>query len=293
MKKTTTLEEMIFDGRDGSGMTFRVLEKGAGWDPEATYHKLEIDADVTLGFPLGTPQMTRMMGEALIRTADRMDAQPRAGGRYPLFRNVDVVGSVRMRGGLRMRPVYEHTCVTSRYSVGRRLLGIDWLDAEDFVVRYEPIQSDRHPSGSGGSEAQFTEDEVGMMLSEVTKKRAAAGLPDHLYASRNHEEITTIQTRYVVPGACAGDLRFIGVGRKNDPLPLEDPEGDLALIHRVADNIEPGNNNLIHTTIRTFYALPFLRRDQEARRTFAERLASNLGWTLADTKALISRIRAD
>lgn len=293
MKKTTTLEELHFGRRDGPGLTMRVLEKGAGWDPGATFHKIEFDTGAigSFGVSLGTAKMTRMMGEALIRTADRMDAQPHAGGRHSPFRDEALIHTVRMRGGLRMRPVYQKTIVQNLHGTGRRLLGIDWMDEFDCVVRFEAIASDApYVGGSTGSEPTFTEDEIGMTLEQVTAHRLAKGLPDpNFVTTKYHPEITTIQTRFVAPGGDPADLADIGV-HVNDGKHLYP---DLALVRLVADIAEPGNDNLIHTAIRTFYALPFLRRNQEARKVFAERLTFNLYWTLDQTRALIGRVKAD
>lgn len=299
MKKTTTLEEMHFGRRDGPGMTMRVLEKGAGWDPGATFHKIEFDtgALASFGVSLGTAKMTRLMGEALIRTADRMDAQPSAGGRYSLFRDEDLIQTVRMRGGLRMRPVYQKTIVQNLHDTGRRLLGIDWMDDEDFVVRFETVPSDAYPRyacGSTESEPTFAEDEIGMTLEQVTKHRLAQGLPDpDFVTTKYHPEITTIQTRFVAPGVDPADLTYIGIERRTSPLLLAQPAMSLAFIQEVADIAEAGDDQLIRTAIGTFYALPFLRRQPEARKYFAERLALNIFKPLEETRELIRRVKAD
>lgn len=293
MKKTTTLEELHFGRRDGPGLTMRVLEKGAGWDPGATYHKIEFDTGAigSFGVSLGTAKMTRMMGEALIRTADRMDAQPHAGGRHSPFRDEALIHTVRMRGGLRMRPVYQKTIVQNLHGTCRRLLGIDWMDEFDCVVRFEAIASDApYVGGSTGSEPIFTEDEIGMTLEQVTAHRLAKGLPDPAFTStRYHPEITTIQTRYVRPGFDPANLTDIGV-HVNDAKQLNP---DLDLVRSVADIAIGGEDVLTRTAIGTFYALPSLRRNQEARLAFARRLAFNLGRSLEETRELIRRVKAD
>lgn len=282
MKTTTTLEEMHFSGADGPGLTMRILEKRPGYDPEATRHTLEFEHGARIGLPLGTPAMARYIGEAIIRTADRMDQQPRAGGKYPMFRRMGLADVVNIRGGLRLRPVYEHTTVRGPNSTGADLLGIDWLDDSDDDVRFEALPRHQH-HGAGGTPARgeaplYEDDEIGLMVTEVISRRLAAGKSiDRIAIHPNQREFTTIVSRYVRPG--------------------ENPETSIDPSPSIISEIVYGlpkdaDVNTIRVAIRTFYAIPGYRRNREWRETFAQALAEHLGWKPLDVKTLITFTKA-
>lgn len=277
MKKTTTLEEMHFSGRDGPDMTMRILEKRPGYDPEATHHTLEFDHGARIGLPLGTSKMARYIGEAIIRTADRMDQQPRAGGKYPMFGRLDLADAVRVRSGLRLRPVYEHTTVTGLGSTGAHILGVDWLNEDDEVTRFEPMNR-QHTHGSGGTAACFTQEEIGLPLTEVIRRRKEAGQDvERIAIFSGHREFTTIVARYVDPGA--------------RPETIAPPYGEIIseIVHGVPKDADDGE---IMIAIRTFFALPKVRRDRVWREAFTEALYNHFQRPAAEIANLIARAKA-
>ncbi|USN13851.1 hypothetical protein PAPPERLAPAPP_01770 [Brevundimonas phage vB_BpoS-Papperlapapp] len=277
MKKTTTLEEMHFSGTHGASMTVRILEKRPGYDPDATLHTLEIDHGARISLPLGTAQMARYIGEAIVRTADRMEKQDHAGGKYPMFRRFDLSDVVSVRAELRLRPVYQHTTVRGAGSTGADLLGVDWLDEDDEVVHFKPL-TPHHHHGASGSESRFTQDEVGLMLAEVIRRRTEAGqATDRIAIHPNHREFTTIHHRYVAPGA--------------DPEIIIAPSP--AIISEIVYGLpEDADEHTIMTAIRTFYAIPGYRRNRSWREAFRDALGEHLGQGPADISRLIARAKA-
>lgn len=283
MKTTTTLEEMHFSGSDGPGMTVRILEKRPGYDPETTRHTLEFEHGARIGLPLGTAKMARYIGEAIIRTADRMDQQPRAGGKYPMFRRMGLTDVVSIRGGLRLRPVYEHTTVRGANSTGADILGVDWLDENDRVVRFEPMRPHHH-HGAGGTPAAgekplYEADEIGLTVTEVIRRRTEAGKPtDRIAIHPNQREFTTIASRYVRPGD--------RIETSIDPSPAIISE----IVHGLPTDADEGT---IMVAIRTFYALPVVRKDREWREAFAKALGEHLRWAPKKVADLIARTKAN
>lgn len=276
VKKTTTLEEMSFDG-----MTARILEKRPSHDPEQTLHRFEITlgafgAHSTISFPLGTPAMARMMADAMTRTADRMESQPLAGGKYPTFkREQPLHRTVKVRDGLRLRRVMTYEYVTGPWTTGSDILGVDWLDDKDQVVRFEPLERRRsHGTGGSGGEPFYQPDEIGRRRREVLVARANAGAPGTLPVD---DEITTIVSRYVDQDAdpavlVEGDPAE-EVGRLIDALPMKAEEREIAQV------------------IRTFHSMPVIRRDKDERERFIRRLALHFRWEIREAAALVRRYK--
>lgn len=281
VKKTTTLEEMSFDG-----MTARILEKRPSHDPEQTLHRFEITlgafgAHSTISFPLGTPAMARMMADAMTRTAERMESQPLAGGKYPTFkREQPLHRTVKVRDGLRLRPVFTYAYVTGPWTTGSNILGVDWLDDQDQVVRFEPVKPHQdHGSGGSGSKPFYAPHEIGRRTRDVMVERAARADVGALEALPVDDEITTIGRRYV--------------DRDADPAVLV--EGDPAEeVGRLIDSLSmKAEEREIAQVIRTFHNMPVIRRDKDERRRFTQRLANHFGWEPQEAAALVRRYKAD
>lgn len=278
MKKTKTLEHLSFDSSD-SGLTLRVLEKRAAWNPEQTDYRAEVSHGAfgqhsIMSFPLGTPRMARYIAEALMRTADHMERQPLAGGEYSPFRRLRPRDVLHVRGGLKARRVYRKETVVSRYSTRRDFLGLDWLDESDQVVRFESCPESA-PEGGGvcGSDPAYAEHEIGLTLEQVKTLRQAKGEASKLLS--RVLEVTTIDYRYVDPGV---DPELVQ--------PLDETQVIIDRLHPDLGKYE------VQNLIRTFYALPVIRRDPIARKYFAEELTLAMGWTVEQSQAAIRAAKA-
>ncbi|USN15471.1 hypothetical protein KIKIMORA_03290 [Brevundimonas phage vB_BpoS-Kikimora] len=279
MQKTKTLEHLLFSSSD-SGLTLRVLEKRPGWAPEQTDYRAEIShgafgQNSVMSFPLGTPRMARYIAEALMRTADHMERQPLAGGKHSPFRRLEPSDVLQVRAGLTARRVYQKETISSRYSTTRTFLGLDWLDEDDQVVRFEPGRESASENGGGvhGSEPLYDESDIGLTVEQAKAVRRARGQSCE-WLSRSLE-VTTLDYRYVEPGA---DPEIIPV--------LDETQTIIDRLHPDLGTFE------VRRLIQTFYRLPVIRKDPAARRVFAEAVSAKMNWSVEETQAAIRAAKA-
>lgn len=117
--------------------------------------------DMKGSIPLISQRFTRLLGEALLRAADKVTTDPHDA-------HMEQQVYVRHKAGYEYAAIYSDEIVASRYSTERRLLGHNLVDDAGQIVGFEPADQERVTcSGVCGGDPIYAEEDIGKPVQDV------------------------------------------------------------------------------------------------------------------------------